>query len=909
MSTDFETIGGFPATGNVPMEDALGSERHEQIPFGSIGQQYKATGDRFYNDVRDAFARLHTRHKRLSAYLRGHQFTDIDPDTGEMYEVRPADRFAIINNQYESFIDTKVSTISSSGRNLVAKCTRPDPQQRSRLRDVQHWVNADSPFEVDDELVHGYQWVLRGEVWWINSPALSGSDTKEPVTKATQLTGGAPAYWCPDCEQGGYLDEQSAPQNGQTPPVAGTVPGAPMPDGSAPQSGQTGMVPTQMPAPGANATGVAKPPTPCPNCGGMNMDIATPEAVSVETVIGYRSRPSAKIKTETVDSLEMYWYVRAKKPSLSPWVERRRHVLTSEIQSRFPNFQLNARSTNSTSEQAIGPDIEGDLQTAVAGHSPDPYDVSRNRSHDAGEALTQLVREIWLRPNELHRIRLKETVTLENGKVWEQGTRLDQVFPKGSCATFIDDRLADIRECALGIDDEIVYVPAKLNPEYGFPRASESLLANQDRINFIDSYELMMIAMNAAGLLVFDADTFRGAQLRKKLGQPGAAVAAENLLPNERITDKIERVTGSGPQMNIAETRAATVGFMTAQNGTFGVNPLQIDGGGPNSLDTATGVNAVREVEKRMQQPMLKLLAAGRARLATARFRMSQKFCVDEQYFEAKDPGGRDTGREMVLSDIDGDFYMVPDESAFEARTNAEERQDAVAAINLGAFSMDPMIPREQKRLVSKTFGLDEMSESDYLTWQEKAYDRLEAMKDEAERMWPMVEQQIPMAIIAVQQMQAEGQPTMLPNGEPLDPVKMVIDFFAADLVKLDEKDERDKDEVFMDAYRDYWSTAEAERDNPLMQRAGALAFQARKQHMIEMQVQDQMMAAQGAAPLAAMATEAEDQTAAKQGEREERAKDADSFRNEKSSEKEHGRKMELEKQKASSKPGVAKPS
>ena len=114
MNTDFETIGGFPATGNVPLEDAAGSERREETPFGSIGQQYKAAADRYFNDVRDAFARLHVRHKRLSAYLRGQQFTDIDPETGEMYEVRPADRFAIINNQYESFIDTKVSTISSS---------------------------------------------------------------------------------------------------------------------------------------------------------------------------------------------------------------------------------------------------------------------------------------------------------------------------------------------------------------------------------------------------------------------------------------------------------------------------------------------------------------------------------------------------------------------------------------------------------------------------------------------------------------------------------------------------------------------------------------------------------------------------------------------------------------------------
>lgn len=906
MNTDFETIGGFPATGNVPLEDAAGSERREETPFGSIGQQYKAAADRYFNDVRDAFARLHVRHKRLSAYLRGQQFTDIDPETGEMYEVRPADRFAIINNQYESFIDTKVSTISSSGRKLVAKCTRPDPQQRARLRDVQHWVNADVPFEVDDELVHGYQWVLRGEVWWINAPVLSGPNTIEPVTKPTQLSGGAAAYWCPDCEKGGYLDEQAA-QSGPGPGAFG-APGPQMPNGAAPVSGSMGEAQPALPAQGPGAAGMAGAPTPCPQCGGMNLDVATPEAATVESVIGYRSRPSAKIKTETVDSLEMYWYARAKKPSLSPWIERRRHMLACDVQAKFPNFQLGSKSTNSMSEQAVGPDIESEMSMAVAGHSADPWETRRNRSVDSGGDLTVLVREVWLRPNELHRIKTKQDVVLQNGKSWPAGTRMDQIFPKGSCATYIDDRLADVRGCDLGIDDEIIYVPAKLNPEYGFPRASESLLANQDRINFIDTYELMMIAMNAAGLLVFDADTFKSAQLRKKLGQPGAAVAAENLLPNERITDKIERVTGSGPMMNIAETRAATVGFMQAQNGTFGVNPLAVDSGGPATLDTATGVNAVREVEKRMQQPMLKLLAAGRGRLATARFRMAQKYCVDEQYFETKDPGGRDTGRDLVIADIDGDFYIVPDEAAYESRTNAEERQDAVAALNLGVYLPDA--PPEQRRLLSKVFGIDELSESDYLTWQEKAHDRLERMKEESERVWPQAEQQIPMAIQAIQEMAAEGMPTMTPDGQPLDPVKLVVDFFAAEVAKIDEHDERDKDMVFMDVFRDYWSTAEAERDNPIMQRAGAMAFQARKQHMIEMQVQDQMMAAQGAAPLAAMQMEQEDQVASTAAEREERAKDADAFRNEQSSQKQREHEMALAKQKGGSpKAGVANPS
>lgn len=845
------TPGGFPATGIVPIETVERNRRKPELPDQEFAEALLKPANRYYSTVEDQFKRLHRRHERASEYLRGRQFLDIDPETNELYEYRPSDQYALINNQFEPMIDASVATIATNARRLVAKCSSRDIAYRSRLRDVQHWVDGDRPFGVEDELVMAYQWKMRGAVWAVNAPSLTGPETKDPVTQPMQLTGGSPSFWCADCGAGGYLDAQqpAAPAPAEGVPALGQAEA--LAPGATPMGGAAGVPAATPGAPPAGPAPMDVAPS-CPECGSANVEVNTPITTTVDQVMGFKTRASVLIETELVDDLEWFWYVPSRTPMKSGWIERRRWVMKTLLQSKFSwaNLDNTATGSGNAEDMSFGASLEQRLAGSVGGYSSDPWSTSRRQVTAAGSQDQVMLREIWYRPWELRSIRIAKNATLGNGKQLPANTTFDKIFPKGCCVTVTGMTVLDVR--AASIDDEIVYCAAKLTPEYGFPRACESMLENQDRLNFFESYEMVSVATSAADTVVADGEAFRGAQLRKKLGQPGAVVFMEALLPNERWEQKIGRLRGGSANTDINAHRQNVVGSMSAQNGTFGINPMQIDGGpgaGGNTLDTATGVRAVTDLEQRLQQPMLRLLYGFRARLATTRFRMAQRYCVDPLYIETKDPMGRGFGRMMTAADIDGDYFIEPDEESFQVRSNSEKRQDLVAAINLGAF--DPNVAPEQRRAIAVVFGLDDMFETAYLTWQEKAYGRLELMKAAAEQGWQTVEQQLPVAVAEFQRLVAEGAISPYgPDGQPIDPEKVVLDMFAQQILELDPISPVDDSSPFIETYQAFWSTSECEDADPLTQRVIELAFEARKRSIGEQAVQDQLMARDVMQPL-----------------------------------------------------------
>lgn len=889
------TIGGFPPTGTADKESLEAVKRFIDRPSTTFDQQLLATADAYYQAVERPFRLWHRKHETSAAFMRSQHFIDIDPDTGEVMEFRPDDEYAVIDNQFESMIDAKVSTFAVGAKKLVAKCSSRDKRYRQRLRDVQHWVNSDRPFDVEQELQMGYQWVLYGEVWVISAPTLTGPTVQDPQTEATTIGGGPTAYFCPECEAGGYLDEAQSQA-----PAPGAPPSGVEPAVASPATGPVGAAPPTDGALAPRAPGMATSPA-CPECGGTSLEVTESKSATVDKTIGFKPRQSVLIESELVPSPEMYWYVPAKRPKRSPWIERRRWVLTCEAEAKFPNVNFRSgASGQSYGEVSDGADVVDRMAATVPTATGDSYVDSQRQFTESDAKVRVLLREIWLRPVAIARVKSPENRTLANGRVIPEMVPFSKLFPKGLCATVFGKTIIDIRPAE--IDKEIVYGAAKLTAEGGYPRASESMISNQKRVNFFTSYEMQGVATTAVGVMVADADTFRGTQMRNNLGIPGSLVMAEGLLPNEDVRSKVYRVRGEGPAWDIAGAKNSAMGSMQGQNGSMSVNPLQTGSVGPSALDTATGVNAITDLEKRLQGPMLRLLYATLANVATSRFSLGQTYAVDPMYLEAKDPLGREVGRELTLADIDGDYFIEPDPEAFQSRSNSEKKIDLQVGIGLGAFN--PQVGPEQMRAVQRTYGIDELGETNYLTWQEKSYDRLDKMKTAADEQWPDLEMMIPEGVQMFQEMVAAGViPSVMPDGTPIDPVKMILERAASVIIdKFDPKEDTDRDDVFIETYVAYKSTSEAEEDNPLAKTTIALAFTARKRHIGEVAVKDQLMAAEVAAPLnmagaqlagdAAAAdekraiAESDDEAEKKEAgaeadhERQERSKDAEVFRN-----------------------------
>lgn len=893
------TIGGFPPTGTADKQDLEAVKRFIDVPASSFGEQLLTVADQFYRAVERPFRLFHRKHETAAAFMRSQQFVDIDPDTGEVMEFRPDDEYAVIDNQFEGMIDAKVASFATGAKKLVAKCASKDKRHRQRLRDVQHWVNSDRPFDVEQELQMGYQWVLYGEVWVISAPTLTGPTVQDPQMEAVSIGGGPTAFFCPECEAGGYLDEAQAtapnpgsPNVGVEPDVAAAPAGAlgaPPPAGSALAPRAQSM---------AGASSAASPA--CPECGGTQLEVTAAKTATVDKTIGFKPRASVLINSELVPSPEMFWYVPAKRPSLSPYLERRRFVLTCEAEAKFPNVNFRAlASGQNAGDLSDGADMLDRMAATVPTATGDPYVDSQRQFTEADSKVRVLLREIWLKPVAIARVKSPEPRTLANGRKIPAMVPFSKLFPKGLCMTVFGKTIIDIRPADRKL--EVVYGAAKLTAEGGYPRASEAMISNQKRVNFFTSYEMQGVATTAVGTVVADGDTFRGTQMQNKLGIPGSIVIAEGLLPNEDIRQKVHRVRGEGAAWDIAAAKNSAMGSMQGQNGSMSVNPLQTGSVGPSALDTATGVNAITDLEKRLQGPMMRLLYATLASVATSRFALGQQYGVDPMYLEAKDPLGREVGRELTLADIDGDYFIEPDPEAFQSRSTSEKKIDLQVGIGLGAFN--PQVGLEQQRAVQRTYGLDELGETNYLTWQEKSYDRLEKMKVACDEQWPDLEMMIPEGVMMFQEMVAAGQiPPVMPDGTPIDPVKIILERAAQVIIdRFDPKEDTDRDDVFLETYVAYKSTSEAEEDNPLAKTTIALAFTARKRHIGEVAVKDQLMAAEVAAPLnmagaqlagdAAAAdekramAESDDEAKKKEAgaeadhERSERAKDAEVFR------------------------------
>lgn len=895
---------------SVPQTVVESNLRQPDPPASSFEMELRATPDRLWRAVEFDFRSLAARHARAEYYLKDKHFLDVDPRTNEVYEVRPSRKYAHINNQFAGFIDAAIAQIAMEDPKLVAKCRKPEKSRDSMLRDVQHWAESDRPFTQEDKLIVAYMLKLRGRVWFSTVPTLDGPPAPQPQTGMTQLGGGPPAFFCHDCQSGGYLDAPTAtPQAGIAPQ---SVPGA---AGTA-QPGVSGTPPMgqgQSPQPMAGAPSAAPGGPPqaqpmCPNCGSPAVEVVDNEATEIEHVTGYQNAPSVRINTEVVDDLEMRWYVLMRKPERSPWVERVRFVMLESLQEKFPWADIPKSTAHTNQMYGIqGPWLEEFLTATVGSAQANPFASSGYSRAQMGADVRREFREIWQEPMLYANKFWKEDVKFANGVVIPAGTKAGEIFPDGLYMAWTGNLCLDIRNEAK--EDIWADCPHKLSPSGGFARGSESLLALQDRLNLQEVYALVHLLTESTGLLLYNTKKVSGTKIRKFYGQPGGAVGVDKMLANDKIDGSIAAVLSPKALTTDPEQAAmASVAAMQGLNATYVTNPSQLAAQGKsNSLDTATGVNELSEQIKVINAPMTALLYAARSKIQGQRLRASVKFCNTPVYAEAKDPFGRSTGKQIDFSRFDQDYFFEPDPDAFQTRTNADKKRDLIAGINAGAFA--PELPIEQRRAVQQTFGLDEMFEDDYLTWQERSYKRLDALKEQGAQLWPVAQMYMADVAQKLEAAQAQGMPPPVDEmGQPVDPGKMILDKFAMDIAsQADPMDPRDRDDVFLETYTRYWSTAEAEADDPLTQAAILNAFLARRQHIMQMEAEQQMEQMQAMAPVVAaqgaMQQGMADQQADGEVQRNEVAAENEHSRKTDQAEQQHGHRMAEEKQKQSAPP------
>jgi hypothetical protein len=867
---------------SVPAEDVLGQRVQAPPESESPALVLKKRADMLWSDVEDAHRALAARHEREESYLKGAHFLDIDPRTHEVYEMRPSKKFAHVNNQYAGFVDAAVAAISAEEGKLIAKCRTRDRTKRSRLRDIQHWLDGDRPFTALDVITEAYFLKTRGQVWYHTTPRANGPEQQIPRFGTTTMGGGPPAFMCHDCGAGGYLDASTTGIDAQ--------PDVPAPDGGpAPMGGAPGAPPAPqmgMGAPHGTAPGAASPHdgAACPQCGSTAIEIVegAPET-DIPTVEGYDAQPSVKAYTEVVDDLEMRWYFPKKEPRRSPWLERFRLVMEGDILEAFPWAEgLLPAGSGAPGPQSsnMGAWLQDRLSSQVGAATPNVYAQSRMARSRGSRELRREFREIWFRPSEYRKTKLARPVEWKNRQKppIPAGVELGKVFPKGLYMAWCGDVCLEMRGCS--IDDEWDYLPHKVNPSGGPGRGSEDLLSLQDRLNIEETYGLVGLVTEAAGVLLFNENKVSAQKIKANVGNPGSAIGISGLLPNETIERNVVHRLGPGGMSVDPSARARdTMASMQGLNATYVTSPrITEDGGGGNNLETATGVNRLAESIRRLNEPMTKLLKAVRASVAEKRLRIMARYTI-EDYVEARDPLGRDAGRTISFAELGDEYYVEPDPDAYMTRSNADKRTDLVAGIQAGAWLMD--VHPDQQRAIRRTFGLDELADDGYLVTQELSYSRIEAMRDAAESLWPIVERSMQQIDAAMQQATSAGMapPVDPATGQPVDFKAMAMDGYAQEIASIDEIDERDMHAVYIETYIKDWPLPETQNGNPLFKRATLLAFQARKQAEQMFAVQDQMQQMEAAAPLMAAEAGMQDQQAEAEHERGERSADAQAER------------------------------
>lgn len=786
---------------------------------------------KFREAVSPEYRRYYARNLRNQKYLFGEQFWDIDPETGQIYELTPEREWAHIDNQYEYFIEAMVANLLKSMPRLTVKCRSNEREHLSDIKEAQAWVSADRPFSDFDTLTESYLLILRGIVWYWTSPTLAGPEVERPTF--VEIEGPTERGWyCLSCGM---------------------------------EEANESLPPTQ----GEGADPALAAPEACTRCGNPAIRKFGNDAAPIYTMGEPEKAPSVSIKTEIIDDMQMGWYIPAGTPDRSPVIWRDQMVLTEELIEIFPWL---ATSLGGSSARTQTTDLNlrflDDAQRSAGNWHSDPFFVGSNALQaGATDLLRRRVTRYWAYPY-VYRNWTNDSgmeIVFADGKVIPPGGRFSDYFPKGMCIWFVDDHVVHMESCDRR--ERLDFLMHKINPSGGLPRGSETLVALQDKLNALNIFQMVHLATESSGTLVINPKVITSATARKNLMRPGRFATADGWTPGIDLTRQAAfRVPSGSPSNESFIIPERAVGSMQGHSQVYATSP----NADKAPINTATGVNEMAAQIAQMTEPRLRARAQTRADIATRRLNMARRYCADPVFCVT--PGTHEAGRYVQPSRIEGDLYVVFDPDSHIVRTGEQKRADVVAFANVVAVFLKGGMP-DMVRVAMKVFGIDELSDDGIDEWEALAFQRMARIKDIATEIEPMLEQAMQMVA---------GEMVLDPmSGAMLPAEQFVLQQNLQTVLELAKAlpDPRDRHEVFIDVYTRYWITPEGQEDSDLVQQANLAVIQAHKAE-IEMQM------AEEAAKMAAQ----EEMVNGPAAEREQDAADADHEREEESKERDFER-------------------
>lgn len=581
------------------------------------------------------------------------------------------------------------------------------------------------------------------------------SYARREKTETQTVQFGEGSWFCPDCGEGGALDDldlqggaggiDAATPMAELQNVTGAIDTGAIQE-AAPESAEYSepQISDMSGALGDGGTDTVS--YQCPYCGSQNLDIQQPEPLEVEAVAGHEQIEVGDLVCETVPPFELKHDLNCL-PQDSPYLIRRRRIRVSVLEAKFPFLKIRT---------AKGEHIPTQIGDSLKRSSAD------SRSKDDNDEPTVDFTQLWLDPCMYARKKAKDTIQTISGAVIPAGTLFSNVYPTGMYQCWIEgiDGVIELRnEHHKDFWVGQVYRPRAMS---SLGSGIEDIVEGNRQYNLVMSIIYEQIRTSGSPATLFDERLLPNG-VSAYLGSLSNIPVNMSALEDKRLPDAVHQLMPMPPtpqHFNLAQQleyycqKASRV--------------TEFSGGLPNvNNKTATGAEITQSLAQSLFAPQLALKAEADRRGAEIILSLFKKYCIDEVYVSLAGKRGEVEGEWLKSADITTDIFaeVVPD--SFLPQTNLErrERWDGFLqrAGGLQGLKIAMQESPEQVEQIAEIFDVD-LASADYTAAAELARERLDQMKAA-----------VPMLQIQMQQMPPTQMQQDPMTGEmievPVDPI------------------------------------------------------------------------------------------------------------------------------------------
>ncbi len=551
----------------------------------------------------------------------GGYWRDIDPLPDDPYYVDNKFRF-FAKSVRKEWVKSKgllkakgrSQSIPSQGAARAAKAVLLAEQERI-------WTPFESQRESNNAILTGNYF----RYTYINPNA--GLNLAQPVYEPQQVMVGQQGVGCGDC---GYMGEMS-------------------PDPMAPED-------------------IA-----CPNCGSPNVDLMGGEMTTVPVQTGTSYGMTGRIVSEVVDPIEMKLHLHSRFFWESPYVERRRMMLTDVLESTYPWVSFNEGVPSASSGLWYQNNLERSPGNVSASGMYNDYGESNT---DRWGKLAEF-RQLWLDPVLYYNYSLPKDLELASGEVLPAGVALREIFPDGMYIAKVGSAYVDIRN--ENKNWHWVHGVYDLVSTNIWGDGNEDAVEQQRQHNEVSSLIFENIMHCDGPSTIYNPLKISRSQFS---GKPREMVP----LKNPTLADEPQKyVWQPNPRPLGAEPPSYRTMLEQSMQSSFGA--FNVVNGLPDADNkTATGISIVREAATSLLAVPLEIKSRVDLIWGKQVLRLVQQHWTDELYMPYLGEHGQAEAQWFRSCDIDNDIELTMQADSWMPRTEAQLRNDMAEALAVGGM-------------------------------------------------------------------------------------------------------------------------------------------------------------------------------------------------------------------------------